>query len=93
MTSDHPTDTPVPASRAGPQELKQKLIEEFGEDLEDMHVSEAEAAEYLVTLWNILTMIVDLGFDLGPVPKKLVDNGAALNLDWGRFCAKLKELR
>lgn len=47
-----------------PPDLGQRLLARYGEELDDPALSEAQKAEFLIALWQIMVAFVDLGFSV-----------------------------
>ncbi|TRW96313.1 hypothetical protein FNJ84_13635 [Paracoccus sp. M683] len=58
-----------------PPDLGQRLLARYGEELDDPSLSEAQKAEFLIALWQIMVAFVDLGFSVRAGDKLTPESG------------------
>lgn len=63
MTNQPRISLPL-TSNTDPPDEKARLLEEFGDLFEDEPLSEAQKAEFLMTLWQIMKAFADIGFSI-----------------------------
>lgn len=75
-----PEHKPIPPPETShPPSLEDSLLTEYGASLEDKGITDAQKKEFLLNLWKIMTVFVDLGLDLGPAPAKDGDKSAQIS--------------
>ncbi len=60
----------IDAKATDPPSQAQSLLQEYGDDLDRPDLTDAQKEEFLLNLWNIMNIVVDFGFGLGPAPDK-----------------------